>query len=50
MPRHFSRERDRAYFESSHYKESKEYAAEEKIELFFNKLKNLLLRKGKDGK
>jgi hypothetical protein len=49
MPRHFSRERNRAYFDSAHYTESKEYAAEMKFELFCAKLKSLLLGKGKDG-
>ena len=49
MPRHFSRERNRAYFDSKHYLESKEYESELKFELFCKRLKDRLLGKANNG-
>jgi hypothetical protein len=46
-PRHVSKTIFNPYFSSEHYKETQEYKNEKKVEDFFKKIKDFILRKKK---
>jgi hypothetical protein len=49
-PRHIARTTESPHFASDYYKNSIEYKTEQKVELFFKKIRNKFLIGGKNGK